>query len=104
MSIKKLAILFVLVSFVIFSIWVVITGGSFAEIGVAFGANPWISQVTVDLVLALSMFCIWMWSDARGRGKNPVPWVIATLLTGSIGALTYLLVREELPDPASARG
>ena len=95
MNRKKRAIFCVLVSFVAFSAWVVATGGTFSEVSAAFTANPWIIQASVDLVLALSLVCVWMWNDARSRGRNPLPWVVATLLTGSIAPLTYLLLRPE---------
>jgi hypothetical protein len=49
-------------------------------------------QVLVDLVIALGIFLIWMWNDARSAGRNPLPWVFLTFATGSIGALIYLLV------------
>ncbi len=50
------------------------------------------AQVLVDLVIALSLFLIWMWNDAKASGRNPLPWVLLTLTLGSIGALIYLLV------------
>ena len=53
----------------------------------SFGA----AQVLVDLVIALSLFMIWMWHDAKRTGRNPVPWVLLTLATGSIGPLIYLI-------------
>lgn len=49
-------------------------------------------QVFVDLVIALTLFLIWLWNDAKAAGRNPIPWVLLTLATGSIGALVYLLV------------
>lgn len=50
------------------------------------------AQVLVDLVIALTLFLIWMWNDAKAAGRNPLPWVLLTLVLGSIGALIYLLV------------
>jgi hypothetical protein len=50
------------------------------------------AQVLIDLVIALSLFLVWMWKDARTAGRNPLPWLLLTLATGSIGALIYLLV------------
>jgi MFS superfamily sulfate permease-like transporter len=52
------------------------------------------AQVFVDLVIALSLFLVWMWRDARASGRNPWPWLALTLATGSIGALLYLLGRK----------
>lgn len=47
-------------------------------------------QVFADLVIALILVLLWLVPDARRTGRNPWPWVIATLLTGSIGPLAYL--------------
>ena len=50
------------------------------------------AQVLVDLVIALCLFLVWMWRDARAHARNPWPWVLLTMVTGSIGPLIYLLV------------
>lgn len=50
------------------------------------------AQVFVDLVIALSLFLCWMWRDAKLAGRNPIPWLILVLATGSIAALLYLII------------
>ncbi len=95
MNPAKWVVLCVLVPFVLFSVWCTATGGTFGEVVAAFGGNPWFTQVSLDLYLALSMVSVWIWRDARARGANPIPWIAATLLTGSIAPLTYLLLRPE---------
>ena len=57
----------------------------------SFGAG----QVFADLVIALVLVMTWMWRDARATGRNPWPWIIATLALGSFGPLVYLLTRRE---------
>ena len=52
------------------------------------------AQVFVDLVIALVLVMTWMWRDARAAGRNPWPWIVATLLLGSFGPLVYLLTRR----------
>lgn len=51
------------------------------------------SQVLADLVISLTLVLIWLWQDARASGRNPWPWVMATLAFGSFGPLGYLLTR-----------
>jgi hypothetical protein len=58
----------------------------------SFGA----AQVLADLVIALSLVMVWVWRDARAQGRNPWPWILATLVLGSFGPLGYLLTRREV--------
>lgn len=51
-------------------------------------------QVFADLVIALVMVLVWIWRDARATGRNPWPWIFATLALGSFGPLIYLLMRK----------
>ncbi len=51
-------------------------------------------QVLADLVIALGLFCTWMWRDAKAHGRQPLPWVLLTLVVGSFGPLLYLLSRR----------
>lgn len=50
------------------------------------------AQVLTDLVIALSLFMVWMWQDAKKHGRNPWPWLVFTLGTGSIAPLIYLIL------------
>ena len=49
-------------------------------------------QVFVDLVIALGLFLVWMWKHATAAGRNPWPWLVFTLMTGSIAPLICLLI------------
>jgi hypothetical protein len=53
--------------------------------------------VTVDLLIALALVSIWMYLDARKRGKSAIPFILMALVFGSLGPLTYLFLR--LGDP-----
>jgi hypothetical protein len=48
-------------------------------------------QVFADLVVALLLVAAWMIVDAKKSGRNPFPWIVATLFLGSIGPLLYLM-------------
>lgn len=56
----------------------------------SFGAG----QVLADLVIALGLFLVWLWQDAKQLGRNPWPWIIGTMATGSIAPLVYLITRK----------
>ena len=50
--------------------------------------------VLFDLVIALSLVMAWMWRDASERGATVWPYLVLTLALGSVGPLSYLIVRE----------
>ena len=60
------------------------------------------AQVFVDLVIVCLLACIWMVHDARISGISAWPFIVLTMVAGSIGPMAYLLVRE-LKVPAAAR-
>ena len=77
----------------------------FAGMKTPFSASLWTLQYFMDLVIALGLFMIWMWSDCRSRGKNPILWIVATFMAGSLIPLAYLLVRKRdcaASEPAGA--
>ena len=82
----------VLAVFGAFSIWVVATQGYFGFLEVA-GRERWALQMLLDLVIALSFAIGWMRGDARKRGIAIWPFVVATVLLGSIGILAYCVRR-----------
>lgn len=51
-------------------------------------------QVFTDLVIALVIVLIWMIPDAKKNNRNPWPWVVLTLVAGSIGPLLYLATEK----------
>jgi hypothetical protein len=58
--------------------------------------------VFADLCIALSLVMVWMYRDARERGVSAAPYIVATLLLGSVGPLAYLIRRESAEAPAVA--
>jgi hypothetical protein len=55
-------------------------------------------QVFADLVIALSLFWLCMWREAKRSGRALWFWLVFTLVLGSFGPLLYLLTA-----PASAQ-
>ena len=51
-------------------------------------------QVALDLTIAMLLVTSWIVADARTSGVPAWPYVVVTLLTGSLGPLGYLLHRE----------
>ena len=56
-------------------------------------ANWGTIQVFSDLVVSSVLIIVWMLADARARGLNAWPFVVVTLLAGSVGILFYLMRR-----------
>lgn len=96
---SKILIALLLADFVALNVWAVYRVGLAGILEAAF-ATPGNVLLTVDLCLALSLACGWMWRDAAARGRSAAPWVALTVATGSAGPLAYLLAR---PSSATAR-
>ena len=56
--------------------------------------GAWGVVATADLMLALLVSISWTWRDARSRGISPTPFVVLTLMTGSLGLLLYVAVHS----------
>jgi hypothetical protein len=55
-------------------------------------------QVITDLIIALVLVLSWLIPEARKSGRNPWPWVLATLFLGSFGPLLYLAFAGRAPN------
>ena len=98
MSWKKIALLVVLADFTAYTVYAIAQQGYSAFFDLFLG-TPIGIQVFADLVIALSLFAIWMFEDARKHGISAVPYLLLMLCLGSIGALAYLVRR---PEPVAA--
>jgi hypothetical protein len=58
----------------------------------------------VDLSIALSMALVWMYRDAVVAARRFWPYAALTLMFGSVGPLTYLLVGTFSKRPGLSRG
>ena len=93
MNVKKVLLWLVLIDFALFTAWVMWEVG-YIGIWQAGVASPGSWQVLLDLFICAGLICVWMIADARKRGVNAWPWVIATLFAGSLAPLAYLIRRE----------
>jgi cytochrome bd-type quinol oxidase subunit 2 len=73
-----------------FSLWVLLQIGYLGILRGGF-ANLGSLQITVDLVIACVIGAGFIARDCRAQGRAWWPWVVLTLIAGSIGLLAYLL-------------
>ena len=78
----------VLAGFGAFSVWVVASQGYFGFLALA-GREPWALQMLLDLVIAATFASGWMIADARRRRITVWPYLVLTVVLGSIGILAY---------------
>ena len=110
MNLKQGLVVLYTVEFVAFTAWALWTQG-WSDSWAALVATPMNVQVFVDLVTACSIALVFLWVDARRVGIQPLPYVVLTVFTGSIGLLAYAVRRlsgaaaeRTLGRAAEARG
>lgn len=82
----------VLVAFGGYSLWVIAGWGLTGFLALA-AREPWGMQLLLDLAIACWFGGTWMVRDARRRGIAAWPFVVVTVLAGSIGLLGYAVLR-----------
>ena len=103
MNRKTILFAFLTLDFVALTAWAVLRGGDLGAIFDWLYANPWGSQIGVDLVVAISFGVAWMWRDAKKLGINPIPYIALCAVLGSLGLLAYATRRSiaaERAEPA----
>jgi len=98
MNAKQLGLEAVLIGFAALTAYAVYQHGYIGLFQQAL-ANAATVQVFLDLTIALSLVILWMWQDAQKQDIAPLPYVLLTLILGSIGPLLYLVRRlsKEVP-------
>lgn len=88
-----------LVGLVGFSLYTLATMLTAEQSLLAFGrqlmSRPDTAQVVIDLYLMAVLACVWMYRDARGRGRSVVsvlPYFLLTAVFVSMGPLLYIVV------------
>ncbi len=64
-----------------------------------FGANSATILLSWDLIISLTLICIWIVQDARSKGRFYLPCLLVTLFLGVAGPLLYLIARGFSPQP-----
>ncbi|MFL9675671.1 DUF2834 domain-containing protein [Pseudomonas marginalis] len=58
-------------------------------------SRPDTAQVVIDLYLMATLACVWMYRDARSRGRSlasVLPYFLLTAVFVSVGPLLYIVV------------
>ncbi|MEM3586801.1 MAG: PLDc N-terminal domain-containing protein [Candidatus Jordarchaeaceae archaeon] len=64
------------------------------QFGEAF-AIPIISiAIVAAIIIVWIVLAVWVYKDANERGMDATIWLLIVLLTGIIGLIIYLVVRE----------
>lgn len=87
-----------LLLFALYTGWALLTAEqSLLAFGLELLSRPDTAQVLIDLYLMGTLACIWMVNDNRARGQSPasvLPYILLTLVLGSIGPLLYLVIKQ----------
>jgi hypothetical protein len=91
-----------LVPFAIFSTWVIAGHGTTGFLTLS-AREPWALQMLLDVALSCLIYSVWLVPDARRHGIRAWPYLVLTLVAGSIGGLAYLVHRGlAAPSPERA--
>ena len=80
-----------LVAFAATNLYAFIAGDWAGLVNYFSNLGPWGILATVDLLMALTVALAFVWRDAKSRNVAPLPYLLLTLGTGSIGLLWYLV-------------
>jgi hypothetical protein len=91
-----------------FSLYTVATMLTAEQSLIAFGqelmSRPDTAQVVIDLYLMAILACVWMYRDARGRGRSVaslIPYFLLTAVFVSVGPLLYIVVNGFSRSPSN---
>jgi hypothetical protein len=84
------------VAFVLFSGWslTIVFSDGLAGLLSMLVRERWSVQLYVDLAIACTVAWTWLAPDAKKHGLTAWPYIIGTVVLGSVGLLAYLVRRE----------
>ena len=77
---------------------------SLLQFGLQLLSRPDTAQVVIDLYLMAVLACVWMYRDARGKGRSlasVLPYLLLTAVFVAIGPLLYIVVEGFVRNPGT---
>ena len=94
--------------FSLYTAWTLsIAEQSLLAFGLGLLSRPDTAQVVIDLYRLAALACVWMYRDARGKGRSlasVLPYLLLTAVFVSIGPLLYIVVEGFARTPAPSAG
>ena len=87
---RRIALGIVLANFSAMTAYAIYRYGFAGSLALCF-ANAATTTLFVDACIALGLVAMWMWQDARARGRSWLPYALLTIGFGSVGPLLYLI-------------
>ena len=91
-----------LLGFSLYTAWTLsISEQSLLAFGLDLLSRPDTAQVVIDLYLLAAMSAVWMYRDARRKGRSTLsvlPYLLITAIFVSIGPLLYIVVNGFTSD------
>ncbi|MBP3860636.1 MAG: DUF2834 domain-containing protein [Pseudomonas sp.] len=102
---KSCLALAALLGFSAYTVFTMLTAHqSLAAFGLELMASPDTAQVVIDLYLMAVLACVWMYRDARGKGRSlasVLPYLLLTAVFVAIGPLLYIVVEGFVRNPGT---
>ena len=97
--------LFALLAFSFYTAWsIAISEQSLLAFGLELVSRPDTVQVVIDLYLLASLAALWMYRDARGKGRSLLailPYLALTAVFTSLGPAAYIVVEGFRSKPST---
>lgn len=91
------------IGFAALNVWALASAGLGGIVDYLASLGPIGILATVDLLLALLVSLVFVLRDGRTRGIDARPFVVLTLISGSVGLLAYLARHDVGPTGADGR-